>query len=120
HSTAAPQPAQPGVALEPHLVARAGVRQWNAIRQVLAPGANRVGQRRLAPIAEVVRLRVAADEQCQAQFRQMCEQLWMPKRRALRPRRQVPAGTGSREAECGRDDGDTALIVEAFVLELQP
>lgn len=53
---------EPGIAPEPQIIARAGVRQRNDVRPVFAPGLNRRSDR-CAIARQVVRLRVLADGQ---------------------------------------------------------
>src|SRR5215471_1708681 len=101
---------EPGMVLQPQPVARAGVRQGEELGKVLRAGTYGVGERLLSSRAEVVRVGVATDEEREPDRWQLCSQLRVPVRRALRPGRKVARVSGSRVAEAHGDDRDAALV----------
>src|SRR5207245_7106219 len=93
------------LALEPRIfpppgeIAPARMRQRQEFGQVLAVRAHRLGERVLAARAEVVLLRVGADEKRELDARQRGAELRLPERRAARRRRQIGAVDRARIAK---------------------
>src|SRR5690242_16947879 len=111
---------EPGVLPQPEPVARAGVGEGKELRQILASRAHGVRDGLFPSFSEVVRLRVAADEEREADRGQTRAQPRVPAGSAFGPRRQIARFSGSRIAESGRNDRDAALVVESLPVEAQP
>src|SRR5204863_53344 len=71
-------PLEPGMMLEPRLIARRRVGQRHVSRSVRLPGPDRCGRRRLAAAAEKVTLGVLSDEQRQFDPGQASKELVEP------------------------------------------
>ena len=69
---------KPCMALEPRLIARRGVWQWNVLWSVFPPGLGRFGQRRFAAAGQKMVLRILTDEQRQFNPRQLDQQMIKP------------------------------------------
>lgn len=61
---------KPGIALEPQVVSRTGVRQRNRVRPVLSPCLNYLGERRTF-VWQVVSLGILAYHQCELKILQV-------------------------------------------------
>lgn len=63
-------------------------------------------------LPQVQGLRICSDQQCGCDIRKQPNHFFMPKRGALRPRRQITTPAGAWKAETRRDNRDQAFIVE--------
>src|SRR5881409_1362388 len=111
---------EPGVPLHPEPVARTGVGQGKEFGQVLVARAHGFGEGFFPARAEIVGLRVAAEEQREPDGGQVRAQFRMPLRRAFGPRRKVARFARPRVAQARRNDGDAALVVEILARDAQP
>ncbi len=91
------------------------------IGEILAKGAHGLAQARLAPLAEVIGLGIAADEEGQADVGQRRAQGRMPERRAFRPGRGIPASRQAAGiAEPDADECYAPRVVEDLAREPEP
>src|SRR5690606_19555013 len=68
---------KPGIATQPDIVARAWMRQWKGLRQIIPPGFYRIRQRRRA-LRHMVSQCILADYQRQLQLGQIVQQRLTP------------------------------------------
>src|SRR5262249_58041193 len=97
---------EPGVLLEPRLVAPARMWQDKELGQVVAERAHRFSDALPSSFLEVVRLRVASDEEGQSDVRKRGAKERLPLRRALPARRQGGAGHRAGIANTARHEAD--------------
>src|SRR6185312_15975105 len=90
---------EPGMSLEPRRIARRRVWQREVARRVLAPGGDRLGQRRLPRPAEVVALRIGANEKRHLDAGERGIEPRPPQPRALGTRRIVASRAAAGVAE---------------------
>ena len=117
-------PLEPGIGLDPGVVAPGGMRQRQRARRA---GASSATSRQrptasvmlpLPAVAQMPALRIAADQQDQLQLRHGREQARVPGGRAFAPRRQVAAGRiMAGKAEAHGHDGDAPLVVELLAAD---
>src|ERR1039458_3942866 len=90
------------------------------MRSILPPGLGRLGQRRLAAIAQKMALRVLTNEQSQFNPRQPGQQLVEPERRAFTTRRQITATSPARITIAHGNDCDARFIMECLLVHAHP
>ena len=112
---------KPPIPHQPNLIPRRRMRQREIPhRQVRLPRPDGLAQRRLAALAQVVRLRIAPDQQGEADIGELRVRLFVPPRSAFRTRRHVARGRLARIAEAHRHDGHLRGIVELHQRQAEP
>ena len=88
---------------------------------VLSPARNSIRQALLPILAEMIGLRVLADDKDQLDLRHQGKQAIMPGDTAFRSRWQVPAlRVQTRKAKAHRDDGQPVRIIEDALPDPHP
>lgn len=110
---------EPGIALQPQIVAGAGVRHRYSMRPAFAPTLNRFGNRGMLT-RQMIALCILTDDQRKLEFPQTGKQRNSPGWSAFGSRRQIAGFTRSGKAKSHGQDGDFRCVVEYFARDSQP